>query len=128
MMSRTLSEPDTRGQDEKLFDGGVADGEAADGCRTTVDHNVAAQVRKIATVFAGAVDVIGVWVVYAQREVIAAVWIEEFDAIEPFGYLFIAFTKLRDRTPRSRPGWDRRDELRASLRRRMRRARAVSPP
>ena len=69
-IARRNDEPDVveagaRGQNEEFFDSGVAESEAADGRRTAVNHDVAAEGRKIASVLAGALHVIGVGVVYA---------------------------------------------------------------
>jgi hypothetical protein len=44
--------------------------------------------------------------------VITAVWIEEFDAIESFGYLFVAFAKLRTRAPTRSEDWIGANETR----------------
>ena len=71
MISRTLSRPARAARTEEFFDGGVAESEAADGRRTAVDHDVAAEGRKIAPLPRGTLHVIGVGVVYASRKVIA---------------------------------------------------------
>ena len=70
-----------------------------------MDHNVAAEVRKVATVLPGALNVIDVGIVYAQRKMIAAVGIEQFNPVESFGHLLVAFAKLRTGDPARGQDW-----------------------
>ena len=80
------------GQNEKVFGGAVANGEAADGEVGTVDENVAAGL--VAAVAVGLVEIEVVGVIDADGDVEAGVWIKGLEAVEAFGDLAVAFAEL----------------------------------
>jgi hypothetical protein len=77
---------------ENFLDGRVADGDASDGAVGAVDHDVAAEVG--AAVFGGAGAVEAVGVVEAEGEVVEAVGVQAFDAVDAFGNLAVAFAEF----------------------------------
>jgi hypothetical protein len=78
---------------EELLDGGIAEGDAADGDVLAVDEDVAAEAR--AAVARRHLPVERVRIAHLHGEVIAAVRVQMLDPVNPLGHLVIALPQLR---------------------------------
>ena len=80
------------GEHEQLFGGGVADGDAAGGEGSAMDHDVAAGV---CASFGLGVEAVGfVGIIDAEGEMEAAVGLEGLDGVDAFGRLFVALAQF----------------------------------
>ena len=91
---------------KEFLDRRIAYRKTSDGLSAAMNHDITAEGREVTPIRTSTLDIGGIWVVHAQRQMKSAIRIEEFDAIESFGGLLARPREASGRPFRLRRGWD----------------------
>jgi len=90
-------------EDEQILGSLIAHGETSDGAVASMDHDVAAGIRPLLA--GGILEIEGVRIIHPYGEVIPAVGIQIFHAVETLGHLPVALAEFRaQRAARAKNG------------------------